>query len=77
MYLLYFCITISYKTLLVTVNPHAMPVDIGITIKPVPVTDNLIELDVVAIITIVSKDFNILDNVLYFFIAFLIYYFYL
>ena len=34
-----------------------MPVDINITIKPTPVTDNVIELDVAAKITIVSKDF--------------------
>ena len=43
-----------------------MPIDIGITIKPNPVSDNVIELDVVAIKTIVSNDFNILVKVLYF-----------
>ena len=36
---------------------HADAVDIGITIKPIPVRDSVIELDVVAITTNVSNDF--------------------
>ena len=39
------------------VNPNAIPLDIGIAIKPIPVRDNVEELDFVAIITIVSKCF--------------------
>ena len=45
---------------------HADAVDIGITIKPIPVRDSIIELDVVAIITIVSNDLSIVVSVLYF-----------
>ena len=55
---------ISYITLLLIVNPHAIELDIGIAIKPIPVKLNVIELDVVAIITNVSNDFNIVVNVL-------------
>ena len=57
--LLYICITISYITLLLSANPHVTPVDSGMTIKPIPVTDNVTELDVVAIITNASDDCNI------------------
>ena len=55
---------ISYNTLLPIDNPHAVAVDIGIAIKPIPVRDQVIELDVVAIITNVSNDFNIVVIVL-------------
>ena len=48
---------ISYINLLPIENPHAITVDIGITIKPIPVNLNVIELVVVAIITTVSIDF--------------------
>ena len=41
----------SHSTFLPIGKPHAVAVDIGITIKPIPVNDNVIELDVVAIIT--------------------------
>ena len=44
---------------------HADAVDIGITIKPIPVRDSVIELDVVTIIN-VSNDFSIVVIVLYF-----------
>ena len=57
---------ISYSTLLPIDKPHVVAVDIGITIKPIPVRDKVIELDVVAIITNVSKDFSIVVIVLYF-----------
>ena len=66
MYLFYFCITISYNTLLVIDKPHAVAVEIGIAINPILVTDNVIEVDVVAIITIVSNDLSIVVSVLYF-----------
>ena len=63
---------ISYITFLPTDIPHAVAVDIGITIKPIPVRDKVIELDVVAIITNVSNDFNIVVIVLFFYSSFLI-----
>ena len=56
---------ISFITFLLIDNPHADAVVIGITIKPIPVRDKVIELDVVAIITNVSNDFNIVVIVLY------------
>ena len=42
---------------------QAIPADIGNTIKPIPVTDNVIEVDVVAMITILSTDSNIVFRV--------------
>ena len=63
---------ISYSTLLPVDKPHAVAVDIGIAINTIPVRDNVIELDVVAIITNVSNDFSIVVIVLYFYISFLI-----
>ena len=50
---------ISYNTSLPIDKAHAVVVDIGITIKPIPVRLKVIELDVVAIITNVSNDFSI------------------
>ena len=71
---MYFCITISDIILLIIVNPYPLETDIGKSFNPYPVRLKVTELDVVAIITIVSNDFNIVDNVLYFFfISFLIY----
>ena len=61
----------SYNTLLPSDDPHGVAVDIGSTIKPVPVRDNVIELDVVGIITNVSNDFNIVVFDLYFLNLFL------
>ena len=46
-------------------NPHAVAVDIGIAINPIPLRDKVIELDVVAIITNVSNDFSIVVIVVY------------
>ena len=60
--LLFFCITILYSTLSLMFNPHAIPVDVGITINPIAVRDNVIELVIVAKITIVSIDFSIVVN---------------
>ena len=57
----------SYITLLPIDNPHAVTVDISIAINPIPVRLKVIELDVVAIITNVSNDFNIVVIVLVFF----------
>ena len=57
---------IKYNILLPSDNPHAVAVDIGIAIKPIPVRDKVIELDVVAIITNVSNDFSIVVIVLEF-----------
>ena len=73
MFLLYLFIIISLIILLPIDKAHADAVDIGINIKLIPVRGNVIELDVVAIITNVSKDFIIAVSVLYFFISFLIY----
>ena len=57
---------ISHITLLPIDNEQAVAVDIGIAINPIPVRLNVIELDVVAIITNVSKDFIIVVFVLFF-----------
>ena len=62
---------ISYITLLPIDNPHAVAVDVVITIKLSPVRLNVIELDVVAIITNVLNDFNCVVIVLYFLYFFL------
>ena len=59
---------IPYITFLPIDNPHVNPVDIGITIQLIPVRENVIEIDVVAIKTYVSIDFNIVVNVVNFFI---------
>ena len=67
---------ISYNTLLPIDKAHAVAVDIGIAINAIPVRNNLIELDVVAIITNVSNDFNIVVIVLYFYISLLFFYFF-
>ena len=64
MHFLQFCKTILFSTLLLIVNTQAIPADNGITIKPIAVRDNVIELDVLAVITIVPIDFNNVVNVL-------------
>ena len=56
----------SYTTLLPIDKAHVDAFDIGITIKPIHVRLNVMELDVVAIITTVSNDFTIVVIVLYF-----------
>ena len=38
--------------------PQAIPADIGKTIKPIPVDDRVIEVDVAPMITILSTDSN-------------------
>ena len=56
----------SFSTLLPIEIADADAVDIGITIKPIPVGLKVTEFDVVAKITNVSNDFSILVIVLYF-----------
>ena len=62
---------ISYTILIPIDNRHSVAVDLGIAIKPFPVSDNVIKLDVVATKTNVSYDFNIVVIVLYFLSFFL------
>ena len=62
--------SISYITLLPSDNPHAVAVDFGIAIKPIPLRDKVIELYAVAIITNVSKDFSMVVIVFYFLLFF-------
>ena len=66
LYFLYLFMILSYITLLPIDNPHVVAVIIGIAIKPIPVRLKVIELDVVATITMLSKNFNIVVKVLYF-----------
>ena len=61
------------NTLLPNDEVQAIPADIGKTIKPVPVTDRIIEVDVVAMITILSTDSNIVFRFYNFYISFLIF----
>ena len=42
---------------------QAIPADIGNTIKPIPVTESVIEVEVAAMITILSTDSNIVFRV--------------
>ena len=50
-------------------RPQAIPADIGKTIKPIPVTDRVIEVDVAAMITILSTDSNIVFRVFIIFLS--------
>ena len=59
-------IIIPYFILLPNDNPLADVVDIGITMDPITVKDNVIELDVVAKLTKASIDFNNVVIDLYF-----------
>ena len=52
---------------------QVIPADIGKTIKPIPVIDRLIEVDVAAILIILSTDSNIVFSVFDFYNSFLIY----
>ena len=61
---------ISYSTFLPIDKAHADAVDIGITIKPIPVRLNVIEIDVLAIVSNVSTLFSIVVIVLNFFYLF-------
>ena len=63
---LHFSIPNSYTMFFVTVIPHAAVVHNFNTTEPVPVTDNVTEHFVVAIITIVLNDLNFTVSLLYF-----------
>ena len=65
LFLLCYCIFISYNTLSLIVNPHALELDIGIAINSIPVRDNVIDLDVVAKLKNVSNDFKFVFRVFY------------
>ena len=52
-----------FTTILLIVNPHAFPVNIGITIEPIPVRDDVTEVDVIAIKTKVSSDINVIFSI--------------
>ena len=52
------------NTLLRKDKVQTIPADIGKTIKPIPVADKIIEVDVVAMITILSTDSKIVFRVL-------------
>ena len=52
------------NTLLPNDRVQAIPADIGKTIKPIQVIHRVIEVDVVAMITILSTDSNIVFRVL-------------
>ena len=52
------------NTLFPTVRVQAKPPDIGRTIKPIPVFDRVIEVDVAPMIIILSTDSNIVFRVL-------------
>ena len=54
----------SCNTLLPNDRVHAIPADMGRTIKPIPVTDKVIEVDVAPMITILSTDSNTMFRVL-------------
>ena len=56
------------NTLLLNDRVHAIPADISKILKPIPVVDKLIEVDVAPIITCVSTDSNFVFRVLNFFI---------
>ena len=49
---------------------HAIPADMGKIINPIPVTDKVFEVDVAAMITILSTDSNIVFRVFIIFISF-------
>ena len=54
---------ISCKILLHNDKKRAMPADFGKTIKPIPVTDIVIKVDVAPIKTILSTDSEIMNSV--------------
>ena len=58
LYFLYLFTIMLFITLLPIDKAHADAVDIGVTIKPFPVRESVIDLDVVALIMKVSNDFN-------------------
>ena len=73
--MLYLFIIVLHNILSPNDKVHAILAVTGKTIKPIPVMDRIIEVDVAAIITIESTDSNIVFRVLYFlyFICFMIF----
>ena len=53
-----------WDTLLPNDRVQTIPADIGNTIKPIPVFDRVIEVNVAPMITILSTDYNIVFRVL-------------
>ena len=68
LYLLYLFIIILCNILLPKDRVQAIPADIGKIIKPKPVTDKVIEVDVAAMITVLSIDSKTVFRVFYFFL---------
>ena len=66
LYLLYLFMIILCNILLPNDIPQAIPADIGKTIKPIPVTDRVIEVEVAAMITILSTDSNTIQSFIIF-----------
>ena len=64
LYLLYLFMINLCNILLPNDRVQAIPADIGKIIKPTPVTDKVIEVDVAPMITILSTDSNIVFRVL-------------
>ena len=54
----------SHKTSSIKLKSQTKPVEIGITIKPKPVFDNVTELEVLATITKLTTVFNIVGKTL-------------
>ena len=71
-YLLYLFMINLCNTLLTKDRVQATPADIGKTIKPMPINDRVIEVDIAPMITIESTDSNIVFTVLIFLYIFLI-----
>ena len=68
---------ISFISLLPIDEMHAVAVVVGITIKPIPLRDKVTQLDVAAILTNASNDFNKIVIVLFFLYFFSDLFFYL
>ena len=64
LYLLYLFIINLCNILFPNDKPQAIPADIGTTIKAIPVTQRVIEVDVAPMITILSTDSNTVFKVL-------------
>ena len=62
--LINFCMNNSYITLLLFVTPHATPVDVAFTIKPIAVTGNVAVVGVLKLVAKISTGFDSVENVL-------------
>ena len=47
-------------------NLHAIPIDLGITFDPMPLIDNITDMEVVVLATNVENDIDVVDNILQF-----------